>query len=499
MKYKISKSEYMMFLRHPAFLWLKKYDKAKLPEIDENQQAIFDSGHAFEKYAEKFFPNPHLVGFEDFSEYQSLVPRTQHALKEDKEVIVQGGFDYNDLTCIVDVIQKVEENTYDLFEIKSSTKVKKDHIYDVAFQTHVLENLGLKIRNMKVMHVNRDYVRKGEIDHKKFVSTENITEEVRKLDAFTIDNITAARRMVERGKDNKPNFSPTEVGELGSVTDAIEVYRKLYEIPKYSIYDLAFRGSIRKLKTLEEIGCDSIFNIPPDFELTNKQHCQVQATKTSQQIIKKDKIKEFLDGIHYPIYFLDYETIGELVPPFDGAKPYQQIPFQYSLHILREPDGEFEHKGYLHDTTTDPSEDLAKQLIEDIGKVGTVLVWYEVFEKGRNNYLAERFPDLAPKLWSINKRIVDLMVPFSKDLFVDKDFLGKSSIKNVLPVLIKDLSYKDLEINNGGTAQRVWSDLFIKKKCKYTQDEALSALNEYCKLDTLAMVEIFKYLKQKVI
>ena len=408
-----------------------------LPEIDENQQAIFDSGHEFEKYAEKFFKDPHLVGFEDFSEYSTLVPRTEHALKHGKEVILQGGFDYKDLTCIVDVIQKVGDSTYDLFEIKSSTKVKKDHTYDVAFQTHVLENLGMKIRNMKVMHVNRDYTRHGEIDYKKFVAVEDITEEVRKLDAFTIDNIANARRMVERGKDNKPNFSPTQMGELGSVNDAIEVYKKIYDIPEYSIYDLSFRGSIKKLKSLEEIGCETIYNIPEDFELTAKQQHQVKATKESKQIIKKEKIKEFLDGVHYPIYFLDYETIGELVPPFDEAKPYQQIPFQYSLHILREPDGKLEHTGYLHDQSSDPSESLAKQLVEDIGEAGTVLVWYEIFEKGRNNFLAERVPELAPKLWAINRRIVDLIIPFSSDMFVDKDFLGKSSIKNVLPVLIK--------------------------------------------------------------
>jgi hypothetical protein len=214
--------------------------------------------------------------------------------------------------------------------------------------------------------------------------------------------------------------------------------------------------------------------------------------------IDKAQIKSFIDNLKYPLYFLDYETLMSLIPYFDGQRPYQQVPFQYSLHIIESPDTEEVWKDYLHRDNTDPIRPLTEQLLIDIGTSGTVLVWYESFEKKRNSELGEMLPEYAAALEAINDRVVDLILPFKNKWYDDPRCEGSASIKAVLPVLCPELSYKELGIQEGGSAQRLWMEAVLDSKRFDQKDQILSDLVEYCKLDTFAMVEIFKCLKSNL-
>jgi hypothetical protein len=217
-----------------------------------------------------------------------------------------------------------------------------------------------------------------------------------------------------------------------------------------------------------------------------------------KRIIDKNKISEFIHNIKYPLYFFDYETFSSVIPPFDGIKPYQQVPFQYSLHILQDPNAQIQHKEYLHLEDTHPGLPLLQRLKEDIGDKGTVFVWYEKFEKGRNKELGEMFPEYGDFMQSVNNRIVDLMIPFSEGWFVDRDFFGSASIKKVLPVLVTELSYKEFAIQEGASAQRIWMETILDGKNSNTKNKILTDLIEYCKLDTLAMVQLYKVLQAEI-
>jgi hypothetical protein len=183
------------------------------------------------------------------------------------------------------------------------------------------------------------------------------------------------------------------------------------------------------------------------------------------------------------------------VPYFDGMRPYKQYPFQYSLHILDAPDSALRHMGYLHKDNCDPAEMLSKILKAQIGESGSVVTWNMGFEKGCNELIGSRLPEYTEFYKMLNNRIVDLMTPFSTGLYVDKDFKGSASIKNVLPVLVPELSYKNLGIQEGGSAQRLWMEAILDGKRMNEKEKILSDLLEYCKLDTLAMVEIYKRLR----
>ena len=202
--------------------------------------------------------------------------------------------------------------------------------------------------------------------------------------------------------------------------------------------------------------------------------------------------------MEYPLYFLDYETLAGVIPAFDGYRPYQQVPFQYSLHILEKPGSELIHKEYLHTDNSDPVPLLLEHLRRDFTEKGSVISWFMTFEKGRNTEMGKKCPKYEKFLSGVNDRMVDLMVPFSKGWFVDKDFFGKSSIKSVLPVLMPELSYKELNISNGGQAQRVWMQTVLEGKNADKKSEIMEDMRKYCGLDTYAMYAIFNYLKSKV-
>lgn len=491
----LSKSEYMLFLRQPAWLWLKKHDKSKLPEINLATQAMFDNGHLFESYVEKLFPNSISLGFTSYAEYLSLPKRTSDALDNSAKTILQGRFESGQITCIIDVLDRVEGNTFDLYEIKSSTSIKIDHEYDLAFQVVVLEQAGLTIRNIGVIHVNNKYVRKGIIDAKEITKITDVTEAVRLLIDETKLNIQQALKTIQ--SNTPPGMSPRFV-RLGPIDEWLTIYKSLYaDLDPHSIYHLATLKP-QLVGELEDLGITHIKDIPEHVSLTEKQQRQVQATKSNQRSINTHKIAEFMQNIQYPLYFLDYETLSSVIPSFDGIRPYQQVPFQYSLHILQSPDAPLQHKEYLHTENSHPGLPLLQRLKEDIGDTGTILVWYEKFEKSRNKELGEMFPEYADFMQSVNNRIIDLMIPFSEGWFVDKDFFGSASIKKVLPVLVSELSYKELNIQEGASAQRIWMETILDGKNPESKNKILSDLIAYCKLDTLAMVQLFKVLQTEI-
>lgn len=449
----ISKSDYMLFLKHPAWLWVKKNDPKKIPPVNENTQALFDAGHQFEPYAESLFPEGVSLGFSDYDEYLSLPNRTKEAITRGDKVLFQPRFEWEDFTCICDIVSFVGESEVDLYEIKASTRAKPEHEYDLAFQVAVLEGAGLKVQNISVIHVNNQYVRHGEIKADEITVFSDITYAVKAKSEATQKHMKQALAVANSTKMPDPN---PDLARLNSKREWLEIYKNI-------------------------VGEENIETITE-----------------GAPVIEKEAIRQFLSELKYPLYFLDYETMMSLIPYFDGHRPYQQIPFQYSLHVLESPDTELEHREYLHRESSDPARPLATQLLQDIGDTGSVLVWYEGFEKARNSELGEMLPEFKDAMEALNGRVVDLMIPFKNKWYDDPRFNGSASIKQVLPVMCPELSYKELDIQEGGSAQRLWMEAVLDDKRADQKEQIFADLIEYCKLDTLAMVEIYRKLKDLV-
>lgn len=482
-----------MSLKHPAWVWLKKHRPRSLPKPSPSLQARFDEGNAFERYALELFPGVTELGFDDFAGYKSLTGRTQEALKRDVSAIAQGRFEAGPITCIVDVLRPAEEGRFDLIEIKSSTSVKEEHIFDLAFQRAVLEDAGIPVRDVYVCHVNREYRRQGDVDPKGLVSQVKVTKEVEQKMGFTRRAITRALQIV--GLREMPDPSPRHA-RMKSYPDWLEIYQSVVgPLPSNSVLTLPYIRA-EAVNELLKKGVSTIDQIDDLSALTPGQVRYVEGLASGTRRVDQEGVRKFLGALTYPLYFLDYETSSGLVPPFDGLGPYQQLPFQYSLHIQREPNGEIEHREYLHEHATNPVPALLEQLSSDIGPEGSILVWYAPFETSRNREMGSLIEEYAPFLEDLNMRVVDLMDPFKQEMIVYPEFEGSTSIKKVLPVLVPELAYEELKIQEGETASRIWKEATLDGRHTEQRQEIYQNLREYCRLDTWAMVRIFQVMSE---
>lgn len=482
----------MLYLRQPAWLWLKKNAPSKLPAVNADLQAIFDTGHSFEQYPEQQFPNAVRLGFDNYASYKTLPARTTQALEQGAKTIFQGRFEYHSFTFICDVVDAVDGKTVDLYEIKSSTSAKKDHVYDLAFQLMVLEGCGYQVRNIAVMHVNNQYVRRGAIDASAITATTDVTEAVKaRLEDTEYDAIDAMRTAQQA---DCPDTTPLLCSKA-AFKDWLEIYKTLQPLPKNSVYQLGGLNA-KAIDIFQTNNIETIDQIPETLSITKTIDNQLRAYRNHGPIIDKLRIKQFLDSLTYPLHFFDYETLSSLVPYFDGMRPYAQYPFQYSLHILDSPGAELRHVEYLHTKNTNPAEQVVAAMQSHFGPTGSVLAWNMSFEKACNDTLAEFVPEAKEFLANINDRMADLMTPFSSGAYLDYRFKGSASIKYVLPAMCPELSYKALAIQEGGAAQRIWMETILDGKNPAQKDQILADLIKYCGLDTLAMVEIHKKLTE---
>ncbi len=486
----LSKSDYMLFLKHPAWLWMKKHAKHLLPPIDPSLQARFDEGNAFEPYAEALFQDLVRLGFSDYAGYRSLTSLTSETWREGAKAVAQGRYEDGPITCITDIVSR-DGDSYVLTEIKSSTLAKPEHTFDLAFQRVVLEGAGLPISRCEVAHVNRDYVRTGQIDPKELVAITDITEAVENQIENTrtwIDQALSAAR-----SNTMPDLAP-ERARLKSYDEWLEIREKLDPpLALESIHRLPFINAKQASALIEE-GINSIDAIDDLSVLGKSTRRYLAACARGSRTVDRDALNRFLGEIVYPVYYFDYETSQSLLPPWDGTRPYQQVPFQYSLHVQREPDGDIEHREYLHRDDSNPMPALLEMLREDIGVVGSVLVWYEPFEKTRNNEMAAAFPEHAAFLDDLNERVIDLMRPFSDETITDPAFKGSASIKKVLPALVPELAYDDLDIQEGLSASRLWKEVTLTNPEASERDKVYADLVDYCNRDTWAMVAIHRTL-----
>ena len=260
-------------------------------------------------------------------------------------------------------------------------------------------------------------------------------------------------------------------------------------IPEYSVFDISRLNKDKKFDlynqgvlTLDQIDLGQI-------DLNPNQVLQVQSEVNGTSHIDIEEIRNFTNVLNYPLYFLDFETIGPAVPKYNGSRPYQQLVFQYSLHIQETSESEIEHREYLADPSQDPRIGFIKQLIQDCGSSGDIIVYNIGFEKGKLKDLIEVFPEYSNELRGIVNRLKDLMIPFQQKWYYTPEMKGSYSIKSVLPALVPELSYNDLDIKEGGTASNTFLSM-VNGTFEVDIEETRRQLLEYCELDTFAMVKI---------
>lgn len=464
----LTKTDFVQYLNCPKSLWLLKIAPDEYPhgEFSVFLQKLTREGYEVERYVRQFFENA-----------------------QGRVVDFQRVFETGDgLFARADVIEAVDSRAV-LYEVKSSTSVKTDaahnHIKDACFQVICAERSGQQIDAVSLVHLNGEYERAGDINPEELLVFEDVTERVRGIEAETAAEMDEALALLRETDLDRAGCSCLHKSRSNHC-DTFALFNP--DIPKPSVYSLP-RLSAKKRSELVANGIFDLLDIPKDYALTANQMGVVQATKSGAPIVNLEGIREFLAGLSFPLYFLDYETYASAVPMLDRTSPHRHFPVQYSLHVLHK-DGILEHHEYLEREARLPDRLLAS-LNADIESDGSIVSWHASFEKTQNKEMAHLFPDYATFLANLNERMADLEEVFKAD-YVDARFDGSTSIKKVLPVICPELSYKELDVQDGASAMDAWRKMIGAEVDE--GDQIASALLGYCELDTFAMVEIYRYL-----
>ena len=484
----LSKSKYCRAKQCNKILWLDKFK----PEfaVQTASESVLENGTEVGILARELFGEHKNIEFKD--DLSQMIEETNFYMNSAPNIITEASFNYNNNFCSVDIL-KNDKDGLEIYEVKSSTEVKDIYIDDVSYQVYVLLSLGYKVKSANIVYINSQYVRYGDLELDKLFNIKNVTE-------ITLAKQDEIKTKIEEINDymTRKNEEEKEIG-----MHCFEPYICDYwnyctrNLPEKNVFKIRGMRKDKKFRLYQEgiYKFEDLLNV--DINEKYKQQIEVDLYN-KDAIIKKDEIRDFMNTLYYPLYFLDFETFQQAIPKYDGISPYMQIPFQYSLHYIEKEDGELQHKEFLAKTGIDPRRSLAERLVTDIPSNACVSAYNMKFEKMVIKQLAEIYEDLREDLMLIYENMKDLMIPFDERMYYTKEMEGSYSIKYVLPALFPnapELDYHNLNIvHNGGEAMSAFAEL--EKKSKEEQERIRRSLLEYCKLDTFAMVKIWGKLKE---
>jgi len=486
----LSKSRYISGQQCYKLLWFKTIRKPPPEKLDEGAQDRLKAGEDVGNLAKELFPGGTEIEY---------LPDNHEKMLEDTNLAIEKGAPIYEATFVIDNnmiradLMNPTKDGWDMYEVKSSSKLKPYHIEDASFQWYVLSQIeGLKMNNAYVITINSQYIKDGDIDQDKLFTKNNITKEVNDHLAIVPNEINNMQDIIEH--DTEPR---TPIGNHCRMPHACQ-YKKLCweDIKDNSVLNL-YRMRAKQKFDLFHNGCKTFDKIPEGTELSDIQQKQITSYLNNKPFIHKNGVREFIETIKYPISYFDFETYQDAVPRFDNQRPYMQMPFQFSLHIQNKPLGELEHFEWIGDHKYDPRKEIAEKMLEWIPLTGTIIAYNQAFEINCIKELARYNIELSDQLLALNERFTDLIIPFRQGSYYHPKFKGSFSIKKVLPALCPNdssLNYDSLNITNGGEASLAY------KKFNELLDEEIETFRDdlfaYCKLDTLAMVKILDHLKQ---
>ena len=489
----LSKSLYIRGLQCEKSLWLKKKRPGVLQAPDDGAQAVFDTGTSVGELACELFSGGERIEYT--GDFGSQMVKTKELMGCGTKVIYEATFCFDGILVMVDILC-IGKDGLIINEVKSSTSVKDVYIDDASIQYYVISSLGYKVSAVNIIHIDNSYVRGEKLELDKFFHAEDVTEQVKQKQADIPQILSKFDEILS--KDVEPDI---DIGPHCSDPYNCDAWEYCWceqrGIPEYSIFDISRLRSDKKFE-LYKSGVVKFEDIKELDKFNASQQIQIRSELSQEEIIDKDAINEFLGTLSYPIYHLDFETFQQAVPEFIGLSPYEQIPFQFSIH-KDDGKGNLEHFEFLAEVGADPRYELALNLIKFIPQDACVLAYNMSFEKMVIRRLAEIYPQISNELMAIHDNIKDLMAPFASKNYYHSKMQGSYSIKYVLPALVPEFesAYKNLNlIHHGGEAMQAYEAMAYMPadECEAYK----KALLAYCKLDTLAMIKVLEKLREVV-
>ncbi len=490
-KHILSKSTFLRGLQCAKSLYLYKNSIQLRDRPSAEQLAIFSRGTNVGVLAQKLFPGGKDATPKRRSDNIAAVEKTKELIASGVEVIYEAAFQHNKVLAILDILVK-KDNQWYAYEVKSSTKISHTYLLDASLQYWVITNSGLPLADISLIIINNKYVRNGELDFNKLFAIKSVMREAIQQQEMVEEKIFQSKLVIENIEQPKVPigeqcFSPYHCDFMGYCWKGV---------PKNSVFEITGIPKAEQF-ALYNAGFKTIDEIPVKNNFNGNVNIHINAVKTDEEKVDKDAISKFLNKVNYPLFFMDFETFMPAVPIYNNTKPYQHIPFQYSLHYKQSKDAELQHFSFLGEQGSDPRKSFIQNLLKHTETEGTILVYDALMERNILNGLKNDFPEYAAEIDFRLKRIVDLMVPFQEKNYYHPAMKNSFSIKNLLHALVPDLSYSDLTISSGSIAMTAFEHLQTEMDM-FKILEVRDQLLEYCKLDTLSMVKIFEKLEMVV-
>ena len=486
----LSKSRFLSGSQCYLRLWNDTHARDLATDTGTSLQGVYDTGHDVGELACKRYPGGHLVA-QTHLQFGDALAETQQVLKQGSvSALFEAAFEHEGLIARADIIDQLSSGGWRLIEVKSTTGLKEILVLDVAFQLIILRAAGLDVRDAAVMTLDRSYVYDGKkLDLDRLFQLHPVLEQCQKITDTVGED---ARKMQSLISESSP--PDIEIGD-----HCFEPYECPYFAhcsrdviwPEHGINELPSLHPNRRIE-LEEAGIEEIQDIPVDFPLTNLQRIVCKSVREQQFLVHGD-VPSMLTELKPPIRYLDFETFAPAIPRFAGTRAYDAIPFLFSVHTEHDPNT-VEHIDYLHEQDDDPRPYIVERLIEALGSEGSICT-YSHYEHTVLNSLANAIPDRADELAAISARLFDLL-PVVRNSIYHPEFRGSFSIKSVLPVLVPDMGYEDLEISDGQTASILYMQA-LKNSAATERKQAFNDLRAYCERDTLAMVRLLQALRKQ--
>ncbi len=494
----LSKSRYLAGRQCEKRLWIETQRPELVPPWSAVTQAIFDQGHAVGELARELFPGGVEIDRAQL-DWASALAATRKAMKRAllRVPLYEPAFEHQGAACRVDILvpaHSQDDAAWDLYEVKSGSSAKDVNVEDIAFQTFVLRGAGVALRRSYLVHLDSSCERQGELDVARLFTVVDVSATIGPMLPEVARCVAELQGIREQSEEPQVAIGP----HCSSPYDCPLIAHCWSGIPEESVFTLTRVGA-RKWDLFAR-GIVELAEIPADFKLNAKQRIQVAAAHGGEPHVDAAELRRFLSTLVYPLYYLDFETFAPAVPPFSGTRPYQAIPFQYSLHIVDHPHTEPRVAAFLAEGDGDPRAAFLAALRADLGEMeegGTIIAFNAVFERSRLAEAAARYPEHAGWADRVGQRFVDLLVPFSNFSYYHPAQLGSASLKRVLPVL-GARGYDGLEIQSGDLASLEFLRSNLPSTPPDERARIRAALLEYCGRDTAGMVEIVAALEKIV-
>ncbi len=482
----ISKSGFLAGLQCPKLLWCRYNAQRLFPPVDPLTQSMFDQGHEVGLLARTLYPGGRSV-VDSQSDLDRALRETRQAVLE-RRPLFEPAFTHVGGLARIDILNPIGRDDWELVEVKSGVEMRDVNLQDVAFQAFLLAGSGLSIRRCTLMHLDRDYVRCGDLDPRRLFVRRDVTQQAMELSRSIEAGLEEMMKTV--GQRTCPE---TAIGAHCDAPFQCPLRDHCWAfLPEHSVLDL-YRGKKRGFDLLNR-GFTRISDIPESEPLTAIQRVQKQSILDGRPYIEREPIRRFLKQIRFPAYFLDFETFQMALPPYEGTRPWQQIPFQFSLHVLPALEAEPEHHTFLAEDAQDPRPQFLGRLRGLLGNAGSIVAYNAQFEKRVLRECCDHLPDYADWLRGIEKRFVDLLIPFKAFRYYHPEQRGSASMKAVLPALVGD-SYDGLDIQEGGTASLEFCRVTFGNVSETEKARVRRNLEVYCSQDTRGMVKIIRALR----